>query len=175
MTPFSFSAEKKARIGVLISGRGSNMLALAEAARHAGAPYEIALVLSNEPDAKGIEAARHGNRLSDVSGAIQDWVEQHGFSVVRQFVGHGIGRKLHEDPPVPNYTPVERNPRRRKGMVLAIEPMVNLGSEEVVVADDGWTASAIDGRASAHYEHVVGITDGDPDILTTMEDQLGYA
>jgi len=124
---------------------------------------------------KGIDGARPGNRLSDISGAVQDWVEEHGFSVVRQFVGHGIGRKLHEDPPVPNYVPVDRNPRLRKGMVLAIEPMVNLGSAEVVVAADGWTASATDGKASAHFEHVVGITDGDPDILTMTEDELGYA
>jgi methionyl aminopeptidase len=123
---------------------------------------------------KGIASARDGNRLSDISGAVQDWVEQHGFSVVRQFVGHGIGRKLHEDPPVPNYVPVERNPRLRKGMVLAIEPMVNLGVADVVVAADGWTASAADGMASAHFEHVIGITDGEPDILTMTEDELGY-
>lgn len=124
---------------------------------------------------RGIEGARDGNRLSDISGAVQDWVEQHGYTVVRQFVGHGIGRKLHEDPPVPNYVPVERNPRLRKGMVLAIEPMVNLGSPEVVVAPDGWTASAIDGKASAHFEHVIGVTDGQPDILTMTEDELGYS
>jgi methionyl aminopeptidase len=123
---------------------------------------------------KGIAGARDGNRLSDISGAVQEWVEQFGFSVVKQFVGHGIGRKLHEDPPVPNYVPVERNPRLKKGMVLAIEPMVNLGSADVVVAEDGWTASAIDGKASAHFEHVIGITDGDPDILTMTEDELGY-
>jgi len=123
---------------------------------------------------KGIEQAKDGNRLSDISGAVQDWVEQHGFSVVKQFVGHGIGRKLHEDPPVPNYVPVDRNPRLRKGMVLAIEPMVNAGDPEVVVAADGWTASAIDGKASAHFEHVIGITDGAPDILTMTEDELGY-
>lgn len=124
---------------------------------------------------KGIAGARDGNRLSDVSGAVQEWVEKHGFSVVRQFVGHGIGRKLHEDPPVPNYVPLDRNPRLRRGMVLAIEPMVNLGSPDVVVAADGWTASAVDGKASAHFEHVVGVTDGDPDILTMTEDELGYA
>ncbi len=123
---------------------------------------------------KGIEGAKAGNRLSDISGAVQEWVEEHGFSVVRQFVGHGIGRKLHEDPPVPNYVPLERNPRLRKGMVLAIEPMVNLGTAEVVVGSDGWTASAADGKASAHFEHVVGITDGDPDVLTMTEDELGY-
>ena len=124
---------------------------------------------------KGIDGARDGNRLSDISAAVQDWVEVHSFSIVKQFVGHGIGRKLHEDQPVPNYVPVDRNPRLRKGMVLAIEPMVNLGTGAVVVADDGWTASAADGRASAHFEHVVGITDGEPDILTMTEDELGYS
>ena len=117
---------------------------------------------------KGIEAARGGGRLSDICEAVQDWVESHGFSVVRQFVGHGIGRKLHEDTPVPNYAPPERNPRLRKGMVLAIEPMVNAGGPDVVVASDGWTASTVDRSASAHYEHVVAITNGDPDILTMV-------
>lgn len=121
---------------------------------------------------KGIEMAVAGGRLGDIGGAIQNWVEDHGFSVVRQFVGHGIGRKLHEDPPVPNYAPPERNPRLRKGMVLAIEPMVNLGTPEVVVADDGWTASATDGLPSAHFEHVVAITHEGPRILTMMEEDI---
>lgn len=133
------------------------------------------LDVTRESLMKGIAGALDGNRLSDISGAVQDWVEEHGFTVVRQFVGHGIGRKLHEDPPVPNYVPVERNSRLRKGMVLAIEPMVNLGSPEIVVAADGWTASAIDGKPSAHFEHVVGVTDGEPEILTMTEDELGYS
>ncbi len=98
---------------------------------------------------KGIEQARSGGRLGDISGAIQEWVEQHGFSVVRQFVGHGIGKKLHEEPPVPNYVPLDHNPRLRKGMTLAIEPMVNMGLPGVTVAGDGWTASTNDGAASA--------------------------
>jgi methionyl aminopeptidase len=122
---------------------------------------------------KGIEAAAVGGRLSDISGTIQEWVEAHGFSVVRQFVGHGIGRQLHEEPAVPNYVPLDRNPRLRKGMVLAIEPMVNLGKPDVVVASDGWTASASDGLASAHFEHVVAITNGVPDVLTMTEDEIG--
>ena len=122
---------------------------------------------------KGIEAAGVGGRLSDISGTIQEWVEAHGFSVVRQFVGHGIGRQLHEEPAVPNYVPVDRNPRLRKGMVLAIEPMVNLGKPDVVVASDGWTASASDGLASAHFEHVVAITNGVADVLTMTEDEIG--
>ena len=149
--------------------------AVTVAVGHVTQEVDALLKVTRESLHKGIEGARDGNRLSDISGAVQDWVEQHGFTVVKQFVGHGIGRKLHEDPPVPNYVPVDRNPRLRKGMVLAIEPMVNLGSPEVVVAADGWTASAVDGKPSAHFEHVVGITDGDPDILTMTEDELGYS
>ncbi len=121
---------------------------------------------------EGIGASRPGGRLADICGGIQKWVEARGFSVVRQFVGHGIGRRLHEDPPVPNYVPLDRNPRLRKGMVLAIEPMVNLGEPEVVVAGDGWTASASDGLPSAHFEHVVAVMDGDPEILTMMEEEI---
>ncbi len=121
---------------------------------------------------KGIEAARSGGRLGDISGAIQQWVEKHGFSVVRQFVGHGIGRKLHEDPPVPNYLPLDRNPRLRKGIVLAIEPMVNQETADVVVAEDGWTASTADGKPSAHFEHVVAITNDEPLILTLTEEEI---
>ena len=120
----------------------------------------------------GIAYARAGGRLSDISGGIQHFVESHGFSVVRQFVGHGIGRKLHEDPPVPNYAPPERNPRLRKGMVLAIEPMVNMGKPDVVVAEDGWTASACDGLPSAHFEHVVAITNEEPRLLTMTEAEI---
>ena len=130
------------------------------------------LKVTRESLFKGIEQAVAGKRLSDICGAVQNWVELFGFSVVRQFVGHGIGRRLHEEPAVPNYTPPERNPRLRKGMVLAIEPMVNLGTHEVVVADDGWTASAVDGLPSAHFEHVVAITRGEPRILTMYEEEI---
>ena len=130
------------------------------------------LEVTREALFKGIEQAVAGKRLSDICGAVQNWVEQFGFSVVRQFVGHGIGRRLHEEPAVPNYVPPERNPRLRKGMVLAIEPMVNLGTHEVVVADDGWTASAADGLPSAHFEHVVAITRGEPRILTMFEEEI---
>lgn len=130
------------------------------------------LEVTREALFKGIEQAVAGRRLSDICGAVQNWVEQYGFSVVRQFVGHGIGRRLHEEPAVPNYVPPERNPRLRKGMVLAIEPMVNLGTPEVVVADDGWTASAADGLPSAHFEHVVAITQEEPRILTMFEEEI---
>ena len=121
---------------------------------------------------EGIEAAQVGGRLADISGAVQQCVEGEGFSVVRQFVGHGIGRKLHEAPPVPNYVPLEYNPRLRRGMVLAIEPMVNTGGSEVVVADDGWTASACDGLPAAHFEHVIAITNDGPEILTMTEEEI---
>ncbi len=121
---------------------------------------------------KGIEAAQVGGRLADISGAVQQCVEGAGFSVVRQFVGHGIGRMLHEDPAVPNYVPLERNPRLRRGMVLAIEPMVNTGRPEVVVADDGWTASACDGLPAAHFEHVIAVTNDGPEILTMTEEEI---
>ncbi|MBK36320.1 MAG: type I methionyl aminopeptidase [Gemmatimonadetes bacterium] len=137
-------------------------------------PVSCLLEVTRQSLFDGIDGARAGGRLADISGAVQSCVEENGFSVVRQFVGHGIGRKLHEDPPVPNYVPVDRNPRLRAGMVLAIEPMVNLGRPEVCVADDGWTASAVDGKPSAHFEHVVAVTDGDPEILTMTEDELGF-
>ena len=130
------------------------------------------LKVTREALFKGIEQAVAGRRLSDICGAVQSWVEQFGFSVVRKFVGHGIGRKLHEDPAVPNCLPLDWDPRLRKGMVLAIEPMVNLGTHEVVVADDGWTASAADGLPSAHFEHVVAITHAEPRILTMFEEEI---
>ena len=130
------------------------------------------LKVTRESLQKGIEAGLPGGRLGDICSAVQTWVESHGFSVVRQFVGHGIGRNLHEDPPVPNYAPPERNPRLRRGMVLAIEPMVNMGKPDVVVAKDGWTASARDGLPSAHFEHVVGITDTGARILTMTEEEI---
>lgn len=121
---------------------------------------------------KGIEGAREGGRLEDVCGSIQQWVEAHGFSVVRQFVGHGIGRNLHEDPAVPNYVPLEKNPRLRRGIVIAVEPMVNLGRPDVVLAADGWTASARDNLPSAHFEHVVAVTDDEPALLTMTEEEI---
>lgn len=115
---------------------------------------------------KGIEKARSGNRLSDISHAIQSWVESFGFSVVRDFVGHGIGRNLHEDPQVPNFGPPHQGPRLLPGMVLAIEPMINVGTWEVKVLKDGWTAVTADGSLSAHFEHTIVITDRGSDILS---------
>jgi len=116
----------------------------------------------------GIEQVREGNRLGDVSAAIQERVERDGFSVVREFVGHGIGKRLHEDPQVPNYGQRDRGVRLRCGMVLALEPMVNAGRPEVVVKEDGWTAVTKDGSRSAHFEHSVAVTDDGPYVLSRI-------
>ena len=113
-----------------------------------------------------IEAAQVGNTIGDVGSAVQQLVESNGFSVVREFVGHGIGTRLHEDPQVPNYGLPGHGPKLREGMVLAIEPMVNAGGPGVRVLDDKWTAVTEDGRASAHFEHCVAITRNGPVILT---------
>lgn len=115
----------------------------------------------------GIDAAQEGGRVSDISCAIQGHVERNGFSVVRAFVGHGIGRQLHEEPQVPNYGPCGRGARLREGMTMALEPMVNAGRPEVRVLDDGWTAVTADGSLSAHFEHTVAITGGGPRVLTS--------
>ena len=114
-----------------------------------------------------IAECRAGRRLSDVSHAVQAHVEQHGFSVVRAFVGHGIGRALHEDPQIPNFGDPGRGPQLRPGMVLAIEPMVTMGSWEVKVLDDGWTAVTRDGSLAAHFEHTIAVTDDEPEVLTS--------
>ena len=116
----------------------------------------------------GIAAAVPGGYLSDISNAVQVRVEQDDFSVVREFVGHGIGRKLHEDPQIPNYGSPGRGPRLKSGMTLAIEPMVNVGLSGVRVLEDGWTAVTIDGKLSAHFEHTIAITDNGPEILTQV-------
>jgi len=115
-----------------------------------------------------IEQAFQGNRLSDISSAVQTFVEANGYSVVRDFVGHGIGRNLHEPPQIPNYGLPNKGPRLRPGMVLAIEPMVNEKSFEVKVLADGWTAVTLDGGLSAHFEHTVAITEHGPEILTKI-------
>lgn len=113
-----------------------------------------------------IAAAQVGGRLSDISHAVQSFVEKEGFSVVREFVGHGIGRQLHESPQVPNFGPPGQGPRLKAGMTLAIEPMINAGGSGVKILGDGWTAVTLDGRPSAHFEHTVAITDDGPEILT---------
>ena len=118
---------------------------------------------------EGIRFASRGHRVSDISHAVQAYVESNGFSVVRAFVGHGVGRQLHEEPEVPNYGPAGHGPRLLKGMTLAIEPMVNAGTYDVRILKDGWTTVTADGKLSAHYENTVLITDGEPEILTVTE------
>ena len=118
---------------------------------------------------EGIRFAKKGHRVSDISHAIQTYVESNGFSVVRSFVGHGVGAQLHEEPEVPNYGAPGRGPRLLPGMTLAIEPMVNMGTYEVQVLKDRWTTVTADGKLSAHYENTVLITDGEPEILTVAE------
>ena len=118
---------------------------------------------------EGIRFARRGHRVSDISHAIQTYVESNGFSVVRSFVGHGVGAQLHEEPEVPNFGPAGRGPRMLPGMTLAIEPMVNVGTPDVKILKDRWTVVTTDGKLSAHYENTVLITDGEPEILTVTE------
>jgi len=115
---------------------------------------------------RGIRKCRQGNRLSDVSHAIQTCVESKKFSVVRALVGHGIGTSLHEEPQIPNFGPPHRGPKLVPGMVLAIEPMINMGTSEVRFLDDGWTVETSDGKPSAHFEHTILVTAGKPEILT---------
>jgi methionyl aminopeptidase len=115
-----------------------------------------------------IKAATPGNYLSDVSAAVQQLADAHHFGIVREFCGHGIGRSLHEDPPVLNYVQNGRGPKIKPGLVLAIEPMINLGSEKVRVLDDGWTVVTADGRPSAHFEHTIAVTPDGPVILTQI-------
>jgi len=115
---------------------------------------------------EGIKQAIVGNRISDISHAVQEYVEANNFSVVREFVGHGIGSELHEEPSVPNYGKPGRGPRLAKGMTIAVEPMVNVGTYDVDILKNGWTVVTSDGKLSAHYENTILITDGEPEILT---------
>jgi methionyl aminopeptidase len=124
------------------------------------------LRITRESLERAIAQVRIGGRLSDVGHAVQSWVERHGFSVVREFVGHGIGEKLHEDPQIPNYGQPGRGPKLAAGMVLAIEPMVALGKPETRVLGDGWTAVTRDGSLAAHFEHTVAVTPDGPLVLT---------
>jgi methionyl aminopeptidase len=114
----------------------------------------------------GIGAARSGSRLGDISHAIQNYAEARGYSVVREYTGHGIGREMHEEPQIPNFGPPDSGPLLKKGMTLALEPMVNIGDWHTRVADDRWTVLTADGSLSAHFEHTVAITDGQPEVLT---------
>jgi methionyl aminopeptidase len=130
------------------------------------AELERLLRVTRESLDRAIDQARPGNRLSDISHAVQSWVERHGYSVVRELVGHGIGTRMHEDLQLPNYGEPGRGPRLREGMTLAIEPMVNAGGPAIRVLDDQWTAATADGSFSAHFEHTVAVTANGPWILT---------
>jgi len=117
---------------------------------------------------EGLKYVKEGYRISDISKAIQEYAESFGFSLVRDYTGHGVGQEMHEDPPVPNYVGMRKGPRLSKGMTIAIEPMVNEGTYDVHVLDNGWTVVTDDGKLSAHYEHSVAVTDGEPIILTLL-------
>jgi methionyl aminopeptidase len=140
-------------------------------------PAEAAALLQATEEAlfHGIEAVKPGARVSDIGAAVQRHVEAHGFSVVREFVGHGIGTSLHEEPQIANYGPGGRGPRLSEGMVLAIEPMVNLGKPAVKVLSDGWTAVTRDGSLSAHFEHTVVVTPEGCEILTLLDEDAARA
>jgi methionyl aminopeptidase len=120
---------------------------------------------------QGIAQVRPGNRVGDISNAVQEHAERHGFSIVRALVGHGIGREMHEEPAVPNFGPAGRGPRLMAGLVLAIEPMVNAGGYEVVTRPDGWTVATKDGGLSAHFEHTVAVGADGPEILSELPDE----
>lgn len=117
---------------------------------------------------EGIKFAKTTYRLSDISHAIQQYAESQGFSVVRDYVGHGVGKNMHESPQIPNFGKPGKGPRLQEGMVLAIEPMINAGTYHVKVLDNDWTVVTVDGKPSAHYEHTVAITDGEPELLTVL-------
>ena len=133
------------------------------------AEVERLMQVTHEALLEGIARARGGNRVGDISHAIQTHVEHHGFSIVRALVGHGIGREMHEEPQVPNYGPPDRGPRLMIGQVLAIEPMVNVGGPEVVTQPDGWTVVTKDGSLSAHFEHTVALGPNGPEILSVAD------
>ena len=121
---------------------------------------------------EGLKFAREGYRLSDISHAVQEYVESHGYSVVREYVGHGIGRRMHESPEVPNFGSPGHGPRLLRGMTIAVEPMVNAGSAAIRQMSDGWTVKTADGKNAAHYENTILITDGDPELLTDASASL---
>ncbi len=130
---------------------------------------KLLLQVTEESLYKGIEQVRVGRRIDDISTAVQKHVEKFGYSVVRKFVGHGIGSNLHEAPEIPNYHRKKRTARILPGMVLAIEPMINMGTHDVKVLKDGWTVVTRDGRPSAHFEHSVAVTEGDPVVLSSRD------
>jgi len=137
-------------------------------------PLKRLLRVTQECLALGIEQAKAGNRVGDISAAVQEHAESNGYSVVREFVGHGVGRALHEEPQVPNYGRRGHGPRLKEGMVIAIEPMLNTGGADVRVLEDQWTAVTKDGGYSAHYEHMVAISSNGADVLTRLETEAPF-
>ena len=152
--------------GVVLDGYYGDSAITVPVGETVGPELRKLLDITEQSLQRGIEAARLGNTIGDIGAAVQEIVEANGFSVVREFVGHGVGTKLHEDPQVPNYGVRGHGPRLREGMVLAIEPMVNAGGPGVRVLEDKWTAVTEDGRPSAHFEHCVAVTKDGPVILT---------
>ena len=137
-----------------------------------GKVSDLALKLISVTEAsfyEAMKAARAGNRIGDIGHAVESFVISNGFGIVRSYTGHGVGRELHEEPTIPNYGKAGRGARLYPGMTLAIEPMVNAGTEGVKVRSDGWTVVTLDGKLSAHYENSIAITDGDPIILTALD------
>ena len=133
-------------------------------------PQAEALLQATEEALKaGIASAHSGAHLSDISAAIQSFVESRGFSVVREYVGHGIGREMHEEPQIPNFGPPGEGPLLQRGMTLALEPMVNAGGWRTKVASDQWTVTTADGSLCAHFEHTIAVTEGEPEILTRLD------
>lgn len=153
--------------GVIVDGFYGDAAVTVPVGR-ASAAAERLMQVTRDSLYRGIEELHEGKRLGDLSAAIQTLVEEAGYSVVREFVGHGIGKKLHEEPPVPNYGESGRGPRLLAGMVLAIEPMVNAGKPEVELKEDGWTAVTKDRSLAAHFEHSVAITKNGPEILSRL-------
>ena len=154
-------------MGVIVDGYyGDSAITVPVGAISEGA--DKLLRVSEEALELAIDKARLGNRVGDISAAVQQYVEKNGFSVVREFVGHGIGRQLHEEPQVPNYGQPGRGPVLKEGMVLALETMVNAGASALRIMDDHWTAVTVDGKPSAHYEHMVAVTRNGPNVLTRV-------
>ena len=127
------------------------------------------LSVTKESLYRGINKLKVGNRIGDVSNEIQSFTENFGYGVVRELVGHGLGKSLHEDPDIPNFGIINTGPKIKNGLVVAIEPMINLGTKDVEQADDGWTVITVDKKPSAHYEHNVAVIDGKPEILSTFD------
>jgi methionyl aminopeptidase len=154
-------------LGVIVDGYYGDS-ALTVPVGRIGERAQKLLRVTQEALELGIQKARVGNRVGDISAAVQEHVEKNGFSVVREFVGHGIGREYHEEPQVPNFGQPGRGPLLKEGMVFTIEPMVNAGGAALRVLDDNWTAVTADGEPSAHFEHMVAVTRNGPDVLTCL-------